>query len=411
MKLSKPVISQTIGGYEFIWTEGIRISVSRLHVHISDSRVTGEIIIKNEKNVLYPQTQLNFSADRTRNLLIKSLLEKYPKHDWQGMIDQLSYHIQEKAREGEPVTELETTNDIKPPAYLVYPFIIANQPNVLFGPPESGKTQVAMMFCMAMQLPWTTNPLNLTVPDKPHISLWLDYEADKDTTHWNFKRIASGAGISYLSLQYRRCRMPLADDVEQIAMHMDKIKADCVIIDSVAKAAGGDLDKSESPTRFFSAIDQLKCTSILLAHTSKGGEGRKSIYGSTFFEAYARSIWELKASRDGDTLHIGLWDNKANFRGKLEPIAFTLNYDDNNIFFNIEDIKTVDDFMRHLSVSGRITEALKDGAKSPSELKEILSDVSGATFYAELARMTKKNKVVKIGLGKDLKYGLPYQEK
>lgn len=406
--MSKPLITQTIGGYEFTWVEGINIKVTRLHVHNADGKVTGELIIYNGKTTLYPQTQINFSADRTRNSLVKSLSERYEKYEWQGIIDQLCYHIQEKVREGEPIIELGTSEDIKPPQYLVYPFVIANQPNVLFGPPESGKTQFAMLLCVTMMLPWVNNPLNLGVPDKSYSPLWLDYEADKDTTHWNFKRIVKGADVGDLYLPYRRCRMPLADDIEQIANHVAKIKANCVIIDSLAKAAGGDLDKAESPTRLFSAIDQLRCTSIILAHTSKGGEGRKSIYGSTFFEAYARSIWELKASRDGETLHIGLWDNKANFRGKLEPMALSLNYDDEHIFVNVEDIKTIDDFMRHLSVSGRILEALKDGSKSPKELKEFLSDVPAATFYMELARMAKRKKLVKMGLGGDLKYGLPY---
>jgi hypothetical protein len=408
--MSKPTINTVIGGYKFVWSEGIEILVSRLHVHNADGKVTGEILIKNEKATLYPQTQINFSADRTRNSLVKALTERYEKHDWQNIIDQLCYHVQEKSREGEPVIDLWSNEDLKPPDYLVYPFVIKNQPNVLFGPPESGKTQVGMILCVAMMLPWLGNPLNLKVPEISYNPLWLDYEADRDTTQWNFTRIVRGADVGDLSLPYRRCRMPLADDIEQVAIHMEKIKANCVVIDSLAKAAGGDIDKGESPTRFFNALDQLRCTSIILAHTSKGTFAeRKSIYGSVFFEAYARSIWELKASRDGDTLHVGMWDNKANFRGKLDPIAFNLNYDDEHIFVNVEDIKTVDDFMRHLSLSSRIYEALKKGSKSPGELKELMPDVPGPTFYAELARMANSSKILRIGQGKDVKYGLPYK--
>ena len=406
--MGTPTILPAIGGYDLAWTEGVKIKVTHLHVHNSDSRVTGELLISDKKAILYPQTQINFSADRTRNALVKSLSERYPKYQWIGIIDQLCYQVQEKAREGEPVVDLLTSEEVIPPQYLVYPLVLANQPNVLFGPPESGKTQIGLALCLIMILPWVGNPLGLGVPEKPLHPLWLDYEADRDTTLWNFRRIANGAGAEGVALSYRRCRIPLADDVEQIAYNMEKVKADCLVIDSVGKAAGGDLDKSESPTRLFSAIDQLRCTTILLAHTSKGDLGRKTIYGSTFFEAYSRSIFELRASRDGETLKVGIWDNKANFRGKIEPRAYSISYDEDHIFFNIEDIKTIDDFMRHLSISSRILEALKDGSKSPGEIKEHLSDVAAATFYAELARMAKKNKLVKIGLGKDLKYGLPY---
>lgn len=404
--MSIPKITTTPGGFVFVWDEGIEIAVSRLRVHNSDGRVTGEVLIKNQKAILYPQTQLNFSSDRTRGSLTKALIEKYSKHDWDAIIGQLAYHVQEKAREGEPVIELGTNEDVAPPQYLVYPFVMANQANILFGPPESGKTQFALLLCAMMMLPWTENPLGLSVPEKPVKVLWLDYEADRDTTLWNLKRITEGADLGYLSLSYRRCRMPLADDIEQISIHADRVGATCLVIDSAAKATGGDLDKAEAPTRFFTALDQAKCTSLILAHTSKGGEGRKSIYGSTFFEAYARSVWELKASRNGETMHIGLFDNKANFRAKLEPKAFSLKYDETHIYVSPENIKTIDEFMEHLSMGTRILAALKDGMKSAKELHQIVSDVKIQSLYVELARLYKSEKIIKILEGKENRYGL-----
>ncbi len=401
--MSKPEIKPTIGGYEFTWLEGVAIIVSRLHVHNSDGRVTGELLIKNKTSTLYPQTQINFSADRTRNSLTKTLTDRYEKHDWQAIIDQLCYHVQEKARAGEATEELWSSEELKPPTYLVYPIVMANQPNVLFGPPESGKTQWAMVLALAMTLPWDENPLGLKVTRA--LPLWLDYEADRDTTLFNFTRIVRGANIGDCFLNYRRCRLPLADDIEAIANHMGRIGADTIIVDSAAKAAAGDLFAGESPTRFFTAIDQLKCTSIILAHCPKG-EGKKSIYGSVFFEAYARSVWELRASPDGDTLNIGLWDNKANFRRKHDPMAFQLVYEPESITVTIQDIKTVEDFMVHLSTSSRILEALKAGSKSPKELKELLLDVEMSHLYVELSRMVQKKKLVKMGSGKEVTYGI-----
>lgn len=381
--------------------------VSRVHVHNADGHVTGELLIKNEKATLYPQTQINFSADRTRNSLAKTLTERknIPQHDWQAILDQLSYHVQEKAREGDPVLELWTSEELKAPAYLVHPIIMSHLPNVLFGPPESGKTQFAMILTLAIMLPWTDNPLGLIVSQA--VPLWLDYEADRDTTLFNFTRIVHGAGVGDLPLNYRRCRLPLADDIEAISNHVNKTGANAVIIDSAAKAAGGDLFAGESPTRLFTALDQLKCTSIILAHTAKGqDEGKKSIYGSMFFEAYARSVWELRASPDGDSLNIGLWDNKANFRRKHEPMAFQLNYTPDSITVMPQDIKTVEDFMAHLSTSARIIDSLRSGAKSPKELKELLPDVEMSHIYVELSRLVLKKRATKMRSGKDVTYGL-----
>ncbi len=400
-----PKIDTTIGGYTFAWKDGVMIRVSRLHVH-NDGRVTGELLISNKTKIIEPHTIFNFSADRTRESLIKSLLNDHPNHEWGIIIKQLCYHVQEKAREGEPVVELWTNQELKPPNYLVYPLVMANQANVLFGPPESGKTQFALLLSLVMMLPWQDNPLGLKTGITPCHILWLDYEADRDTTLFNFARIVKGAGIPDCVLNYRRCRMPLADDVEAISKHIGKIGADTLIVDSVGKAAGGDLDKAESPVRFFEAIDQLKCTSLILAHTSKEKGGRKTIYGSTFFEAYARSVWEMRASPDGETLNIGLWDNKANFRRKHDPMAFRLNYEPESITVSPQDIKTVEDFMVHLSISSRVMDALKSGSKSPKELKELLVDVEMPHLYVELSRLIKKKKLVKMGSGKEVTYGL-----
>jgi len=408
--MSKPDIQQTVSGYELTWPEGIKISVSRLRVHNSDGRVTGEVLIRNKEATLYPQTQINFSADRTRNSLAKTLNERYEGHDWQAIIDQLSYHVQDKAREGEPVIELWTHEELKPPEYIVHPIIMKDQVNILFGPPESGKTQFAMLMCLIAMLPWYDNTLGLKVQKDRSNILWLDYEADRTSTLYNFTRIVRGADAEGISLNYRRCRMPLCDDIEAISNHVEQAKTDIVVIDSVAKAAGGDLDKSESPNRLFAALDLLNCTPLILAHTYKGeGAGKRTIYGSTFFTAYARSVWELRASQNGDEMTIGLWDNKANYRAKQAPMAFTLIYSDNDIRVSVQDIKTVEDFMAHLSTTSRIWNLLKDGPKSPTEIITALKDVHPGNIYTELGRMCSKNKIVKMGEGKGVTYGLMSQ--
>ncbi|MBU3974666.1 MAG: AAA family ATPase, partial [Alphaproteobacteria bacterium] len=140
---------------------------------------------------------------------------------------------------------------------------------------------IAVAMCLLAMLPWYDNPLGLKVQREPSNILWLDYEADRTSTLYNFTRIVRGADAEGISLNYRRCRMPLCDDIEAISLHVEQAKTDIVIIDSVAKAAGGDLDKSESPNRLFAALDLLHCTPLILAHTYKGeGTGKRTIYGS-----------------------------------------------------------------------------------------------------------------------------------
>lgn len=404
--MSKAEITETFGGVTATWPDGVNINVTHLILHNSNGHVTGEIMVRNGQAVLYPQTYINFSADRTRNSLAKSLTERYPDFDWQEKIDQLTYHAHRVAKKDEPILELWTNEKLKPPEYVVEPIIMKDQVNVLFGPPESGKTQFAMILSLVAMLPWRDNNLGLKAPENCTKILWLDYEADKSTTLYNFTRIVHGAGVGDVGLNYRRCRRPLCDDIEDIAVHASMTKSDMIVIDSTAKAAGGDLDKSESPNRFFEALDKLNRTSLILAHTPKLKEGQRKIYGSIFFEAYARSVWELRSSINGNEMTIGIWDSKANYRKRHEPLAFKLSYQPEKIILTCENIETVDEFISSQSIPNRIEKVLANGSKTAEAIKELMPDVKEKTFDDTLSRMVRGGKLVKLGSGKGVEYGL-----
>ena len=56
--------------------------------------------------------------------------------------------------------------------------------------------------------------------------------------------------------------------------------------------------KTEPALRVFAALRYLSRTSLIIAQTSKNDEGKKSMFGSTYFQYYSRNIFELKKSVD-----------------------------------------------------------------------------------------------------------------
>jgi hypothetical protein len=405
--MSIPTITQSIDGYDFLWAEGVNINVSRLRVH-TDGRVTGEIIVKNQKATLYPQTQFNFSSDRTRSTLINSLNKLYPKHEWQGIVDQLSYHINNRAREGEPVLELTTNGEIQPPEYCLEPLIIKNYPNIIFGDPGSSKSTLAVILAQVVMLPWYDNPMGLKAPDKTHHVLYLDWETDADTIRWQTTMLQRGiADTDILFLNYRHCSQPLAQDIEQIKRHIHETQTDIIIIDSLGLASGGELKETQTALDFYSALRGLKTTSLILAHNSKDRESKtRSIYGNQFFTAQARNVWEIRKSQDDNSseMDIGLFHRKPPpFAGLHKPLGFkiTFNSSDNSMNVTKSDPKNTEEFIELLKWKDRIVIALKGRPMTNKELCDELKTTS-ANISVNLRRLEKQEVVSK----EDDKWGL-----
>ncbi len=217
--MSKPTITEKISGFLFTWPapENIEIQVSRLHLHNSDGRVTGELLIKDEGAPVFPQTSFNFTSDRTRASLAKSLSEK-DSRPWADMINQLCLAVVDRAREGEPVQELWTNaDDIKEIEFLLEPVIVKGVPTVVFGEKGVCKSTLSLVFYICLMLPWVDNSLEIKAPSSPVKTLILDYELPGYIAQNNLKHLQAGLDLPDLALYHRRCRVPLAEELEQVA--------------------------------------------------------------------------------------------------------------------------------------------------------------------------------------------------
>lgn len=404
--MKAPKLTPIIGGY-LLELDNLSIRVNRVDVH-SDGRVTGDIEISNgskeEPWILLPSTQFNFSAEQTRNRMAKQLKEKYPKSDieWIELFDYLGYQIQDLARKGEPVQTLITGQQSKPPTYIIDPFIIKNYPSAIFGDPGSSKSNIALVFAVTMILPWTDNPMNIRAPDDYTRVLYLDWETDEDTILWQLTKIQKGMNLPPIPLNYRRCALPLAQDVEQIRQRIAECKAEVVIIDSLGLAAGGDLNETKPALDFFTAFRQLKTTSLILAHNAKNSEQKaRSIYGNMYYTAQMRNIWEIKKTQeeDSDQMSIALFHRKPPPFDKMrKSVGFRLSFTTDATFIEPEDPKTVSEFIQHMSLKARLIEELKHGKHTTKELSEIL-DASEGSIKAELNRSKKYFKHFESGWG------------
>lgn len=401
--MSRPKITDTIGGYDFQWEEE-KVAVAVSHIRSNhDGEVKGEVAVTTTLPGYAPhlhQARFNFSSTRSRNELAKQLADACKDVDWKPILEQLAVYTVERIRAGEPVLELMSGGDAHPPEYLLDPFIIRNYPTVFFGDPSSGKSTLALMMMTAMRLPWKDNPLGITAPKQVVKSILLDWETDPDTARWQLTCFQKGMELPEFPISYRHCALPLAEDVEQIAKAIAQAEAEVVVIDSVGLACGGELNEAGPVLRFFAGLRQLKITSLILAHTSKNPESKKrSIYGSVFFEAQARSVWEITKRQEAgeDELDVGLFHRKPPPFQKLhKPLGYQLTFGDGVTIVSPEEPKTIAEFMDKMGNRDRVLDLLRGGPLSTQEIAEQL-EIARNTADQTVKRLRDRVLIVKIG--------------
>jgi hypothetical protein len=367
--MSIPVVSNRVGGYVFEWgEEQIRIEVTRIKTS-SDGAVKGEVKIISLRagaNGHLHQALFNFIASNTRKTVGKVLEERCPGPDWYAILEQLCVMTLDRERGGEPLIMLQSGEDVKPPGYFLSPVLIKNYPTIFFGDPGSAKSTIAIIFSQLLMMPWSDNPLGFEVPDVPVNILYLDWETDDVTIEWQMTCLQRGMKLNHLVLPYRRCALPLSQDLDQIKKYIDEAKAEIIVIDSLALACGGELKDAAPAISFFGALRQLHTTSFILAHTAKanGDDVKKSIYGSVFFEAQARSVWQVTKMVNGDSIELSLNHMKSPpFQKKQKPIGIKIDYNYDgymDIGLCEPDDTRVDAFIEKLETQNRILDLLKN---------------------------------------------------
>jgi DNA-binding transcriptional ArsR family regulator len=406
--MSKPTANEGTGSYSLKWPDGVSIDVSRVREHRSDGSVKGEVAVRFGENGnanLLHRAQFNFSSTQARNTLAKELESRVKHVDWKDVLEQTCYYVVDWLRQGDAPQLICTAQNYQRPTPLIDPIVLRNQPTVLFGEGESAKSLFVGVLALVMILPWKNNPLGLTCTESV-IPLVLDWETAGDEYGWRLGRITRGMGLPDVEVPYRRCALSLADDIERISKLVAEHKAGCIIVDSIAGAAGGDINTAETAIRMFTALRQLNTSSILVAHTSKDENRKPSIFGSVFFTNYARQVWLVKkeSADDDDHIRIGLFHKKHNNTKPSPPLGFQFDFNpDDSVTISRADIRDSVDMAREFSASSRILHTLKLGAQKPATLAEDLS-LPASSVRVHLVRLKKKGLVVALDDGR---YGLP----
>lgn len=403
--MSKPTLKAVAGCYRLTWAdEQVAIEFTRLHQH-SDGRVSAEIRVLDTSGIGPPhlrQSQINLLSDITKKHLAEELQKRH-EAPWGDIIEQACVMVLTAFRQGEPVEELDNGAEPPPLRWLLEPFLLERQPTLIFADGGTGKSFLAQLLALCLLTDWEDNPLGAIPPkDVPHV-LYLDWETDRDTTLRRWAMLGRGCNRPRATLDYRRCLAPLSDEVEIIQRLIVDRGIGLVVVDSLAGAAGGDLNENATARLFYQALRPLPVTPLLIAHTSKDPLARKKTpFGSTFFWNMARLVFELRHVQEAgaDQVELGLFARKGNDVRRLLPVGYRLIFDGGyTVRAEPQKIHDVAEFAGELPLPQRIKDFLVQGTATGQEIAGAL-DIKLERVQETLSRLAAKREVLRLTQGK-----------
>jgi hypothetical protein len=414
--MSDPLVHHTSGTTFVRWNDELmQATVSRVR-EASDGTIKAEVrwvTWANGQNEHILTERLNLLSGQAKKRMADELYERVKICDWRPVVEQLAEIVLEHHRVGEPVREICPWEEPVPPDFLIYPLWPRLHPTILFGLGGTAKSLLALTMGMAVQLPWTDNHLGWRVSQTSTKVLYLDWESGPEEIHWRLRCLFKGLDLddAQMPLGYRRCALPLADDIDRIEEAVAEGEYKAVIVDSIGPACGGNLNDPESALRLFAAVRRLNISSLLIAHTAKGqtNENHKATpFGSAFFTNLARSVWEVQLVQEAgeDSITVGLHHRKTNITRLQRARAYQIWFHDDSTAITMIDAEEIPELKAKMDKTQQITLTLKRGARTVRELKEELGFTENS-IKSLLHKLLAKHRVIQVGKsGKETLWGL-----
>ena len=390
----------TRDGDALIWTwpdqaiaigfDQIRESSDGLKAEISVQSLDG---VEGGRRGHFHWAHFNLSSTRSRTELSNVLTKRNSAFDWPTLLEVACVRTAEEWRRGEPVVDLSAIDAPETDSYLVEKLLPEGETTVIFADGGSGKSIFALAVGIAVRT-GTALPNGLR-PHKQGNVLYLDWETNAREQAKRIRWLSKGLGIAPPTILYRPMYRALADDISRIRQEVTRHAVELVIVDSIGPACGGEPENAETILRVFNAMRSLSPASRqVISHVSRAGAEQKNgaarPFGSAFVSNMARSVWELRRSGEGTDsgISVALYHRKTN-AGRLQPpMGFEILFDerDRSTVIQGQDMTDDPELAAHASLSWRVRQALKKGAKTTAQLSDDL-DVTEATLRKVLQRM------------------------
>ncbi len=366
------------GIYRFSWNGslGICVRIDRLRDH--RGRLEAEITVWSSifDTRIY-HSQINLLTNRSRKeVAITCRNRPSTKNDinwqdfpWEDAIEEVCLLTLEDYRKVKPPVKIGN-NPITKPKHLLYPMLVENQANLIFGPGESAKSLFTVFVALLVQSGTERCGLH---PLRQVNALYLDYETDQEELNHRSAYLKKGMGFPEdLDILYKDCSQPLVQEIDQISQMIVDHNIGLVVVDSFTMACGGDSLLAEPVTNYYRALRALNATTLTVDHVTK--EGSRGPYGSIFKFNEARNIFQIKSAKEEeeDRVEIVLIHTKFNNGRRVKPYGYKFSFFEDGTIVESTDVTENAALSAGLPLQYQIIELLKHGGMN---VKSIASEL------------------------------------
>ena len=321
--------------------------------------------------------------------------------EWTDALNRIGVLIRQTFRAHDPAVDLDDIPDRLPEQrWRIRGLLEEGQPTIFFGDGSTGKSYLAQRIAFSVALGQAF--LSHDVQQDPVMT--IDAETDPATARFRGSRILAGLGLPWrkgLIHYWPTSGKPLAEMAEAIEKRCTTEGIGLVVYDSAAVLCGGKAEDSDSATGFFNGLGHIGRTALIIAHVNRGGDAEKP-FGSAFWHNGARLTWNVQRVQEAgeDSIHIGLYNKKANNVRLFRPLAFRIDFEgeDGPVTVSEADLAAVPEFEERLPHAERITRALMASVNRCLSRKAIAEATGLAldTIDARLRDLRRKERIVEL---------------
>lgn len=264
---------------------------------------------------ILPAEKVNLSSARS----IKTYANTLDKHGlldadtWFAMLTAGCELSKRRYREGTPSVRLAEVDFLERPRFVIYPYIEARGTTIWFGDGGVSKSMHALAACVSV-----ATGVEMIPGGAPRLRgpvIYLDWEADQETTAERLAAICAGAEIDVpKDVIYMDRSSSLSESVREIRRAIALEGVVFAVVDSIGGAGGGDPEKAESVIRTMNAIRALEVPTLAIHHVTKEQKDKSKPFGSVYAPNLARLTWRLdKEQEEGaELVRVRLTNFKGN---------------------------------------------------------------------------------------------------
>ena len=310
-------------------------TTDRITIRIDNARhertgVHGRLVMfVNDRHVYYDQINLEkgdqrsrFCRECVRNLddaIVSVYSEKAITHD----IGRICQAVISWDLENTKIDYIDPTEFATPITFPVYPYLMESAGTILFAPPGTGKSWVALIMAMCiangMASPFnaTKRPVIYANLERPRNTFLMRDHAVRRALSFPADQ---PSGIGYIHGRGRTFKSVLSQIENDGRKNPDTV----VILDSISRTGLGSLVEDTTANQFTDSMNSLGLTWLGVGHTPRDND--KHVFGSVHFTAGCDIETRLVGSEHGNSLHLMLESVKANDAPRNYKHAIALDF-------------------------------------------------------------------------------------